>query len=167
MTHYGSLFFACFLRNAEACIIGERSGRSGRARQRVRYRTARTAATSCLVGSLVIPDFCLNLITFIYTHILLVMQTFSLSCFSSSHRGGGVAPDCMDFALKASFPWLQAPFRLRSGVFSHPEWVATQFNLFFYLREIEDFEGVRRMSEATDRPTRTENRRFRSRFTWA
>ena len=100
----GGFFFACFLRNAEACIIGERSGRSGRARQRVRYRTARTAATSCLVGSLVIPDFCLNLITFIYTHILLIMQTFSLSCFSSSHRGGGVAPDCMDFALKASFP---------------------------------------------------------------
>ena len=29
---------------------------------------------------------------------------------SSSNRGGGVAPDCMDFALKASFPWLQAPF---------------------------------------------------------
>ena len=42
------------------------------------------------------------------------MQTFSLSCFSSSHRGGGVAPDCMDFALKAFFPWLQAPFRFRS-----------------------------------------------------
>ena len=42
------------------------------------------------------------------------MQTFSLSCFSSSHRGGGVAPDCMDFALKVFFPWLQAPFRFRS-----------------------------------------------------
>ena len=33
---------------------------------------------------------------------------------SSSNRGGGVAPDCMDFALKASFPWLQAPFCLWS-----------------------------------------------------
>ena len=33
---------------------------------------------------------------------------------SSSNRGGGVAPDCMDFALKTSFPWLQAPFCLRS-----------------------------------------------------
>ena len=42
------------------------------------------------------------------------MQTFSLSCFSSSHRGGGVAPDCMDFCSKSLFPWLQAPFRFRS-----------------------------------------------------
>ena len=33
---------------------------------------------------------------------------------SSSNRGGGVAPDCMNFALKASFPWLQAPFCLWS-----------------------------------------------------
>ena len=33
---------------------------------------------------------------------------------SSSNRGGGVAPDCMDFALKVSFPWLQAPFCLWS-----------------------------------------------------
>ena len=33
---------------------------------------------------------------------------------------------------------------------------ATQFNLFFYLRKSRTFEGVRRMSEATDRPTRTE-----------
>ena len=73
---------------------------------------------------------------------------------SSSHRGGGVAPDCMDFALKVSFPWLQAPFRLRSGVFSHPEWVATQFNLFFYLREIEDFWGSEE-DERSDRPTDT------------
>ena len=60
----------------------------------------------------------------------------------------------MDFALKVSFPWLQAPFRLRSGVFSHPEWVATQFNLFFYLREIEDFWGSEE-DERSDRPTDT------------
>ena len=53
----GGFFFACFLRNAEACI---------------------------------------------------------LKILSSSNRGGGVAPDCMDFALKVSFPWLQAPFRFRS-----------------------------------------------------
>ena len=33
---------------------------------------------------------------------------------SSSNRGGGVAPDCMDFALKVFFPWLQAPFCLWS-----------------------------------------------------
>ena len=53
----GGFFFACFLRNAEACI---------------------------------------------------------LKILSSSNRGGGVAPDCMDFALKVFFPWLQAPFRFRS-----------------------------------------------------
>ena len=155
MTHYGSLFFlpvswetrkrALYARGADgADARGNECATAPPAPQR----------QSCLVGSLVIPDFCLNLITFIYTHILLVMQTFSLSCFSSSHRGGGVAPDCMDFALKVSFPWLQAPFRLRSGVFSHPEWVATQFNLFFYLREIEDFWGSEE-DERSDRPTDT------------
>ena len=53
----GGFFFACFLRNAEACI---------------------------------------------------------LKILSSSNRGGGVAPDCMDFALKVFFPWLPAPFCFRS-----------------------------------------------------
>lgn len=53
----GGFFFACFLRNAEACI---------------------------------------------------------LKILSSSNRGGGVAPDCMDSALKTSFPWLQASFCLWS-----------------------------------------------------
>ena len=43
-----------------------------------------------------------------------LMQTFSLPCFSSSNRVGGVAHDCMDSALKSSFPWLQAPFCLWS-----------------------------------------------------
>ena len=42
------------------------------------------------------------------------MQTFSLPCFSSSNRGGGVAPDCVEFALRCLFPWLQAPFCFRS-----------------------------------------------------
>lgn len=56
------------------------------------------------------------------------MQTFSLPCFSSSNRGGGVAPDCVEFALRCLFPWLQAPFCFRSAGFSHPEWVASHFN---------------------------------------
>ena len=43
-----------------------------------------------------------------------LMQTFSLPCFSSSNRVGGVAHDCMDFALKVFFPWLPAPFCFRS-----------------------------------------------------
>ena len=84
------------------------------------------------------------------------MQTFSLSCFSSSHREGGVAPDCMDFALKASFPWLQAPFRLRSGVLAIPNGWRRNLICFFICEKSRTFEGVRRMSEATDRPTRTE-----------
>ena len=66
----GGFFFACFLRNAEACI---------------------------------------------------------LKILSSSNRGGGVAPDCMDSALKTSFPWLQSPLCCNQVFFSHPEWVATQF----------------------------------------
>lgn len=32
------------------------------------------------------------------------MQTFSLSCFSSSNRVGGVAHDCVKTALKPFFP---------------------------------------------------------------
>ena len=37
------------------------------------------------------------------------MQTFSLPCFSSSNRVGGVAHDCMDSALKALFPDYKLP----------------------------------------------------------
>ena len=46
-----------------------------------------------------------------------LMQTFSLPCFSSSNRVGGVAHDCVEFALRCLFPWLQAPFCFRSVIF--------------------------------------------------
>jgi hypothetical protein len=57
-----------------------------------------------------------------------LMQTFSLPCFSSSNRVGGVAHDCVKTASKSLFPDYKAPFCFRSVVFSHPEWVASYFN---------------------------------------
>ena len=56
-----------------------------------------------------------------------LMQTFSLPCFSSSNRVGGVAHDCVKTASKLLFPWLQASFCFRTVVLSHPEWGATRF----------------------------------------
>ena len=56
-----------------------------------------------------------------------LMQTFSFPCFSSSNRVGGVAHDCVKTASKLLFPWLQSPLCCNQVFFSHPEWVATQF----------------------------------------
>ena len=80
------------------------------------------------------------------------MQTFSLSCFSSSHRGG-VAPDCMDFALNPDY---KLPFALDREFLAIPNGWRRNLICFFICEKSRTFEGVRRMSEATDRPTRTE-----------
>lgn len=40
------------------------------------------------------------------------MQTFSLLCFSSSNRVGGVAHDCVKTASKSLFPDYKLPFDL-------------------------------------------------------
>lgn len=79
-----------------------------------------------------------------------LMQTFSLLCFSSSNRVGGVAHDCVKTALKTSFPWLQAPLCLFSGFFSHPEWVASHFNK----NKANDKDDDEEKEESTARPRR-------------
>ena len=81
----GAFFFACFLRNAEACILK------------------------------------------ILLKITDIIFSSTGRTFSPVVTEGGVAPDCMDSALKTSFPWLQAPFCFRTVVLSHPEWGATRF----------------------------------------
>ena len=65
------------------------------------------------------------------------MQTFSLLCFSSSNRVGGVAHDCVKTASKSLFPDYKAPICFRSGVFR--KWVGVpifgtnQFASFAFL----------------------------------
>lgn len=54
-----------------------------------------------------------------------LMQT--LRCLSGTNRVGGVAHDCMKIASKYLFPWLQSPLCCDQVFFSHPEWVATQY----------------------------------------
>lgn len=78
------------------------------------------------------------------------MQTFSLPCFSSSNRVGGVAHDCVKTASKSLFPDYKAPFCFRSVVFSHPEWVASYFNKNKANDKDDDEEEE---EEPTDRPT--------------
>ena len=153
MTHYGSLFFCLFLEK-RGSVHYRREERTERTREATSALPHRPHRSDKLSGRVFSNTRLLSQFDNFYIHSHSPgYANFQFVVLLSSHRGG-VAPDCMDFALKASFPWLQAPFRLRSGVFSHPEWVATQFNLFFYLREIEDFWGSEE-DERSDRPTDT------------
>jgi hypothetical protein len=49
------------------------------------------------------------------------MQTFSLPCFSSSNRVGGVAHDCVKTASKSLFPDYKLPFALDREFFGYAD----------------------------------------------
>ena len=49
------------------------------------------------------------------------MQTFSLLCFSSSNRVGGVAHDCVKTASKSLFPDYKLPFALDREFFGYAD----------------------------------------------
>ena len=50
-----------------------------------------------------------------------LMQTFSLLCFSSSNRVGGVAHDCVKTASKSLFPDYKLPFALDREFFGYAD----------------------------------------------
>ena len=83
------------------------------------------------------------------------MQTFSLSCFSSSNRVGGVAHDCVKTALKPLFPDYKLPFALDREFLAIPNGWRRNLICFFICeksRTCEEGGGGNERTTRTSKP---------------